>query len=76
MAQYRLKRLLTGSQRLLQKVHNELRGGNIYIATALKNIDSAIKNTQDNELEAQVDYQITLEEILKDDEEWTKHPGL
>lgn len=76
MAQYRLKRLLKGSQRLLEKVNAELRGKNSHVATALKSINYAVNNTQDNELEAKVDYQFTLEEILKDDEEWTNHPGL
>ncbi|YAF99248.1 MAG: hypothetical protein AB3A66_27660 (plasmid) [Nodularia sp. CChRGM 3473] len=76
MAQYRLKRLLKGSQRLLEKVNAELRGNNSHVATALKSINAAVNNTQDYELEAKVDYQVTLEEILKDDEEWTNHPRL
>ena len=76
MTQYKLKRLLKGSQRLLQKVNDELGGENIQVAAALKNINSAINNTQNYELEAEVYYQVTLEEILNDDEEWINHPSL
>jgi hypothetical protein len=67
---YSLKGLLKGSQRFLEQVNDELGGKNTDIKQALERIKNALKLTQNGELEALVEYRLTLDETLEDTDIW------
>ncbi len=76
--QYGIKQLLNGARKLLGLANNQLNGQNSDVNIAFTKVDNALIGLEESELPpAFLDYKLTLESLLEnDDDNIRHHPNL